>query len=312
MFGKTPASSPRRRPISRRCSASTRTRWSPGLVARGAGRRACVRGRSVGRVRDAGRAKRRDEWPDAWKALSRKKPTLLGVSDLVRAAGGIVFRAGRERTRGGARAPPPLRRLDLPEGQADRRRGRRDGRAPRGGGGDRPSLPDRAARRRRHVPRLPGSSESGPLLRDAARRRGLRPDRRGRCPPVGAGRRGRRGPVLRARSPPAPAGAVDGAGLRRVRGPARQGGQSRGMGGAGRGAAAHDAGPPPGAPARRAVPGPRGRPHPLEPVRAVRPDGPNRSPRPADSTSRRRASSPSAPTSTRRSPSSARSTTGRP
>ena len=60
---------------------------------------------------------------------------------------------------------------------------------------------------------------------------------------------------LRARSPPAPAGAVDGAGLRRVRGPARQGGQTRGDGRAGRGAAAHDAGPPPGAPARRAVRG---------------------------------------------------------
>ena len=39
----------------------------------------------------------RDEWPEAWKALSRKKR--LDVSDLVRAAGGIVFRSdanGRE------------------------------------------------------------------------------------------------------------------------------------------------------------------------------------------------------------------------
>ena len=140
----------------RRCSASTRTRSSPGSgcathVPDGDGRRAPRSSpESSPLVEDvADGTASREQWPAAWKHAKRREAPRGGcerATQTVRAAGGIVAPAATDGAlAGAARAPAPVRRLEPAQGQGRPGRARRGDRAARGRGGDGPTLRARRA-----------------------------------------------------------------------------------------------------------------------------------------------------------------------
>src|SRR5690606_38983175 len=117
-----------------------------------------------------------------------------------RGGGGRALAGPRRGGRGAARAPTPLRRLDLPQGQARGRRVVRGLRPPRGRGGDRPARRAGSGAASLHLRRRSRTAQARPLLGDAGRRRHLPPERRGRRGSVARPRRRRRAAHLPSRS----------------------------------------------------------------------------------------------------------------
>ena len=182
------------RRASRTCSASTRTRSSPGSgcathVPAGDGGAAFVAG-ELAADRSAPRPTRRaTQWPAAWKRGEAHEAPRGGCEP----SGADRPRRRRHRARGAAptascagapRPPAPLRRLEPAQGQGRPGRARRGDRPARGRGGDRPTL--HARRTRRDETRYRDSKGRDKVVHywlmepESRRRRRVRAQRRGR------------------------------------------------------------------------------------------------------------------------------------
>ena len=153
--------------------ATATPRRTPSGCSRGCSAPTCWRPPTRSRTRGGGRADARCD-PGCDRVV---------VKTEVAAAGGIVTRHGARRDRGGPRAPPEVRRLDLPEGQGRTGRDRRGSRHPRGPRGNRVRVHARRGARHRALRRRPRATEAGAVLDDD------RGERRRENPELGSGRR---------------------------------------------------------------------------------------------------------------------------
>ena len=168
--------SSRTRSASRTSSASTRTPSSPRSASAACSSRPSAPARTSPPAGSSSASASGDARPapasrEAWARLEKSGKrawTLSSAGETVQAAGGVVFRRGREsERRGAARPPAPVRRLDAPEGQA---RARGD---PRAGGA--------CARSRRRRAFAASSAASFPRRATTTARAGRRSSATGRC-----------------------------------------------------------------------------------------------------------------------------------
>ena len=202
-----------RRSRSRRCSASTRTRWSPGsgcaTTADGGGRVECafVAG-ELAAVRTSPPTPARDQWPAAWKQAKRQARCGSGCEPHLGPSAPPVASSATGAVDGGPEVllvhRPRYDDWSLPKGKAEP--GERDEetalREVEEETGLRCTLGAPAGRD--PLPRLEGTGQGRALLaHGAARERGrdrvLRPERRGRRAAVVHNPRGRRAPHVRTR-----------------------------------------------------------------------------------------------------------------